>query len=295
MSEWPIKKISEVCEVVNGGTPKTKVSEYWKGEHAWITPAEMGKRLSYYVDSTARSITDLGLDNSSAKLIPPNSVILSSRAPIGHVVINTIAMAFNQGCRGLVPSDCLDSVFLANYLTANVQTLNDLGTGATFKELSSGKLKAFEIPLPPLAEQKRIVSILDEAFAAIAKAKENAERNLANAKELFESYLNKVFTEKGEGWEEASLEILGRTQTGSTPKKANADHYGDFIPFIKPADFRSNGTLSFGESGLSKEGLENAREVPAGSALMVCIGATIGPLYFKDTFKLRISFLLIVM
>ncbi len=97
---WPTKTLGETCEVVNGGTPKTGVSEYWDGQHRWITPAEMGKRLSPYVSETERMISDLGLRNSSAQMLPPHSVILSSRAPIGHLVINTELMATNQGCKG---------------------------------------------------------------------------------------------------------------------------------------------------------------------------------------------------
>ncbi|MCA3166963.1 MAG: restriction endonuclease subunit S, partial [Burkholderiales bacterium] len=77
---WQVKTIGDVCEVMNGGTPKSGVPEYWNGIHRWITPAEMGKRLSPYVSDTARKITDQGLRDSSARMLPPNSVIISSRA-----------------------------------------------------------------------------------------------------------------------------------------------------------------------------------------------------------------------
>ena len=85
---WHRHPVGELCTVVNGGTPKTGVPDYWDGNHLWITPAEMGKRLSPYVDDTERKISDLGLRDSSARMLPPHSVILSSRAPIGHLVIN---------------------------------------------------------------------------------------------------------------------------------------------------------------------------------------------------------------
>src|SRR5947208_6699931 len=96
----------------------------------------MDKRLSHYVKGTERKITDLGLRNSSAQMLPPNSVILSSRAPIGHLVINTEPMATNQGCKGLIPGSQLQHKFLYYYLGSIVDLLNSLGTGATFKELS---------------------------------------------------------------------------------------------------------------------------------------------------------------
>lgn len=216
---WQVKTLGEVCEVVNGGTPKTGVKEYWGNEHLWITPAEMGKRLSPYADDTARKITSQGLRDSSARLLPLNSVILSSRAPIGHLVINTKPMATNQGCKGLVPSESLAYRYLFYFLQANVDFLNDLGSGATFKELSGGKLKEVKIPLAPLTEQQRIVAILDQAFEGIAKARANAEQSLQNARALFESHLQSVFTQRGDGWGLLSLAQLSQKITkGSSPK-----------------------------------------------------------------------------
>jgi type I restriction enzyme S subunit len=203
---WELKTIGEVCDVVNGGTPKTSMAEYWHGEHLWITPAEMGKRLSPYVNDTERKISDAGLRDSSARMLPPCSVILSSRAPIGHLVINTKPMSTNQGCKGLVPSKQLDYKFLYYFLSSIVELLDSLGTGATFRELSGGKLKEVSIPIPPLAEQRRIVGVLDEAYAGLATAQANAQKNLQNARALFESHLQSVFSQRGDGWVEARLE-----------------------------------------------------------------------------------------
>lgn len=192
MTDWESASIDDICDVVNGGTPKTGVPEYWGGPHRWITPAEMGKRTTPYIDETDRTITDQGLLNSSARPLPPYSVILSSRAPIGHLVINTAPMATNQGCKGLVPRSRMDHKFLYYYLGSIVDLLNDLGTGTTFKELSGGRLKEVRVPVPPLAEQQRVVAILDEAFDGIAIAKANAEKNLRSARELFEFSLDRA-------------------------------------------------------------------------------------------------------
>ncbi len=202
---WRKAIIGEVCDVANGGTPKTGVAEYWGGPHRWVTPAEMGKRSSAYIGETERTLTDRGLANSSARPLPPFSVILSSRAPIGHLVINTQPMATNQGCKGLVPRDGLEHKFLYYYLLSAADLLNSLGTGATFKELSGGKLKEVPIPVPATAEQRRIAGILDEAFDGIAIAKANAEKNLQNARALFESHLNAIFSQRGDGWTETTL------------------------------------------------------------------------------------------
>ncbi len=218
---WKHTTIDDVCQLINGGTPKTKVTEYWDGPHAWITPAEMGGRESPYISQTRRTLSLKGLAKSSATILPPYSVIVSSRAPIGHLVINEVPMATNQGCKGLVPRNGLNHKFLYYYLHSIVELLNDLGTGATFKELSATKLKSVPIPFPPLSEQKRIVAILDEAFAAIAKAVANTEKNLTNARELFESHLNSVFSQKGDGWVETTIGQQITLQRGFDITKKN--------------------------------------------------------------------------
>lgn len=233
---WEIKTLGEVCDVFNGGTPKTGVAEYWDGEHQWITPAEMGKRSTPYVSETARTVTSLGLKNSSARPLPPYSVILSSRAPIGHLVVNTEPMATNQGCKGLVPTDSINYKFLFFYLSSIVDLLNDLGSGATFKELSGGKLKEVKIPLPPLPEQKRLVTLLDEAFESIATAKANAEQNLKNARALFESYLNEVFAECAKKYGHKTVGEISKHSLGKMLDKAK--NKGEFKPYLRNINVR---------------------------------------------------------
>lgn len=221
---WQAKKLGEVSEIVCGGTPDTKVSEYWDGEHLWITPKEMGKLKSPYVDDTERKISYAGLKNSSAKMLPPNSIILSTRAPIGHLAINISEIATNQGCKGIVPNKELSGLFLFYFMKNSIELLNNLGSGTTFKELSTIKLAEVTLPLPTLPEQLRIVAILDEAFAAIAIAKANAEKNLQNARELFESYLESV---------DANKERLGKLVDITTGKlDANAATVNGQYPFF---------------------------------------------------------------
>jgi len=236
---WEVKKLGDVCEIVNGGTPDTTVKSYWDGEHLWITPRDMGKLNNLFVDETERKITDSGLKNSSAKLLPINSIILSSRAPIGHLAINKKPMSTNQGCKGIIPKKTLDFMFLYYFLKSSVDLLNSLGSGTTFKELSGSKLGDVSIPIPPLLEQKRIVAILDKAFESIAKTKENSEKNLENAKEIFESYLQSVFENKGEGWEEKTLmEVSDQITDGShfSPESSTEDEY----PYITVRDIEED-------------------------------------------------------
>jgi len=241
--DWHQILLSEVCEVVNGGTPDTSKADYWGGEHLWITPAEMGKRLSPFVEETNRKLTDEGMRNSSANPLPPYSVILSSRAPIGHLLINTKPMSTNQGCKGLVPTKKLNYKFLYFFLYANVDLLNALGTGTTFKELSGSKLKEVLVPLPPLPEQQRIVAILDQAFDAIETAKANTEKNLQYVRELFDNYLNNILSSPGERWQTKKLEDLCVFVNGDRgtnyPSKAHRTIVG--IPFINAGHLTDSG------------------------------------------------------
>lgn len=224
---WEFKTISDVAKIVAGGTPKTNIKEYWDGDISWITPADLGKLTTREVNITRRTINIEGLQKSSAKLFPAHSVILSSRAPIGHLAINTIPMSTNQGCRGLVPNDGLDTVFLYYFLKSNIKLLNELGTGTTFKELSTKALGSVLIPIPPLYEQKQIVAILDKTFAVIDQAKANIKKNIQNAKELFQSELNEIFSDKGDGWEEKKMdEVCEITSKLINP---NEDKYKDLL------------------------------------------------------------------
>ena len=130
--------------------------------------------------------------------------------------------------------------------------LYDQKLGNTMPYIKKGMLSEFPISLPPLPEQKRIVGILDEVFSGIAAAVANTEKNLVNARELFESHLNAVFNRKGDGWVEKKLGEIGSVQTGTTPKTSQKDKFGTFIPFIKPADFAKDGSLDYENEGLSK-------------------------------------------
>lgn len=193
---WEEMTLGEVCEIINGGTPDTKVKGYWDGENLWITPKDMGKLNNIFVDETERKITDSGLKNSSAKLLPINSIILSSRAPIGHLAINKKPMSTNQGCKGIIPRKNLDFLFLYYFLKKSIGLLDSLGSGTTFKEVSGSKLAEVLISFPPLKEQQSIVKKLDTLSAETKKLEAIYNQKLADLEELKKSILEKAF--KGE-------------------------------------------------------------------------------------------------
>jgi len=171
---WEIRTIEDVAEkIAQGGTPDTTVPEFWNGEIPWITPAEMGDdALHHYTKQTVRALSTIGLQNSSAEILPAYSVIVSSRAPIGYVTINTVPIATNQGCKGIVPKQQIYHEFLYYSLLRAKRQLNDLGAGAGFKEISASSLKKLKILMPERAEQQKIadcLSSLDELIELQAK------------------------------------------------------------------------------------------------------------------------------
>ena len=236
---WPEKPLGEVCAISNGRTPKTGTPEFWGGSHQWITPAEMGNLPTPYASTTQRTLTDEGL-GKLARLMPPRSVIMSCRAPIGHLVINETPMAFNQGCKGIVPSEKLHYKYLYHFLQSSVPELEALGKGTTFKELSASSLKSFPIPLPPLPEQKRLVALLDKAHAAIAQAQAHLEKNIANSQELFQSVLQNTFQKKGKEWRETKLEKLCSIRHGFAFKSQFFASKGELV-VLTPGNFFEGG------------------------------------------------------
>lgn len=270
-------RLAEVCDVVGGGTPKSTVESFWNGPIAWITPADLSKNPAKHINSTIRTITNSGLESSGAKLLPANSVLLSCRAPIGLVAINSIPIATNQGFKNLVPDATkLDSNFLFWWLKANNAFLNSLGRGATFKEISKSIVQEIRIPLPPIDTQRRISKILDEADGIRVKRQQSLllleELAISIFEELFSTSINSQGARESEKWPLKKLKELGKISTGKTPPGSREGMFGSYIPFVTPGDLES-GELP--KRFLSLEGAETVKTVKEGALLVCCIG-TIG-------------------
>lgn len=160
---WPMVALKDCCRVVSGGTPKTDIPEYWEGENYWVTPKDLSSLNSIYIRETAQRITDWGLKNSSAEILPVGSVLFSSRAPIGHIAITKVPMCTNQGFKSFVPGKKVDAVYLYFCLKYYTPELQALGNGATFKEVSKRVVEEYKILLPPLEIQKHIARVLEKA------------------------------------------------------------------------------------------------------------------------------------
>ena len=174
---WKWVRLGEIGKIIGGGTPKTTNLEYWQnGKIAWITPADMKNIKGKYISCGKKNITLLGLEKSSAQLLPKGSILFSSRAPIGYVAIAREEVSTNQGFKSIVPFSLNLSLYLYYVLLGMVDIIKKLGTGTTFKEVSGSVVEKILVPLPPLAEQKRIVEKLDNVLANIDELKASEEK-----------------------------------------------------------------------------------------------------------------------
>lgn len=158
--------LRRLATVVSGGTP-TADSSNWGGEVPWATPVDLGRHDGRTVRATERTLTDRGLETGSS-LVPERSIILSTRAPIGYVCVNEVAMAFNQGCRGLIPRTNASPEYLRYALLHLRPHLQAAGTGSTFMELSTGSLASMSVPVVgDRVQQDAVVAFLDRETAKI--------------------------------------------------------------------------------------------------------------------------------
>lgn len=165
-NKWKWVQLKTVGKVIGGGTPRTNVPEYWdNGDIPWFTPADLGKITSIYVGTSARKITAKGLANSSAIRMPRNSVLFSSRAPIGYIALAEEACCTNQGCKSFVANESFIMPMWAYWvLKARTPDIVSRASGTTFKEISGRGMGDTWIPLPPIPEQNRIITRIKELF-----------------------------------------------------------------------------------------------------------------------------------
>ena len=220
---WPWKPLGEVCKTGSGGTPLSSRKEYYEGGNIpWLVSGEVAQGN---VRAAKNFITKAGLENSAARIFPKDTVLVAMYgATAGQVGILRFEAATNQAVCGILPNDKFVPEFLFYFLLAKKDELIAQATGNAQPNISQVKIKNTEVPVPPLAEQQRIVGLLDEAFAGLATAKANAEKNLQNARALFESHLHVEHAEK------AMLGDLVNIKTGRLD--ANAAVEGGKFPFF---------------------------------------------------------------
>jgi type I restriction enzyme S subunit len=167
-----------------GSTPSTTRPEYWDGDVPWLTPKEItdfGDKL--FVSRTERNITESGLSASAAKLMPAGTVMLTKRAPVGAVVVNAIPMATNQGFMNFTCGSRLRPAYLAAWLKANKPYLDAVANGSTYPELYAGDLFEFEIAVPPVDYQDRVLAVI-ASFQAVLAMEASLEQLVLSPQEL---------------------------------------------------------------------------------------------------------------
>lgn len=158
---WTKYKLEEVAEIVGGGTPSTTNPNFWGDEIPWVTPRDLASIDERFISHGERNITKLGLQNSSTRLLPSGSVLLTTRAPIGYLRIASNPICTNQGFKSLISNPkIVDNEFLFYLLKSNIEFLKSVGVGTTFAEISGRTLRKIEFLFPPLPTQRRIAEIL---------------------------------------------------------------------------------------------------------------------------------------
>jgi len=212
-SSWRGKNLGDICVIIGGGTPSKGKTAFYSGDIPWATVRDMRQEV---ITTTEFKVTKEAIINSSTNVIPGGNVVIATRVGLGKVCLLGQDTAINQDLRGLIPRDTniLNVRFLFWWLKSVSHLIEKEGTGATVKGVKLPFVMSLQVPLPPLPEQKRIVGILDKAFDGIATAKANAEKNLQNARTLFASHLQSVFSQHSEGWEKRTLGDEIDLQTG---------------------------------------------------------------------------------
>ena len=209
-------KLAEIGEIVGGSTPSTKNSENYDGNIAWITPKDLANYNKIFIESGERSITEKGFNSCSAKILPRNSILFTSRAPIGYVAITKKELCTNQGFKSIIPNDKIYYLFLYYLLKYNKDYIASFGSGTTFKEISGKVMKSIEIVIPDRLEiQKKIAYIL---FNIDKKIELNNQINDNLHKLIKNIYSNTFINNAKTDWKKERLGNYLRVERGISYK-----------------------------------------------------------------------------
>ena len=208
---WEVNKLKYISNVYNGATPSSGTERFWNGNISWVTPTDFNK--SNYINQTERKITKSGLNSCGTTLVPKNSIIMTTRAPIGNIAIAENELCTNQGCKSIVINKKTDEKYMFYQFFTKSELLNSLGSGTTFMELSSKELKNIKIPLPPKEEQIKIASFLDEKTAQIDEVISQKEKLIELLKERKQIVINDTVTkglDKNVEFVDSGVEWIGQ-------------------------------------------------------------------------------------
>ncbi len=240
MTEWKETTLGEVAEILSGSTPSTKEPDYWDGAVAWITPKDLSTYNSIFISRGERNITEAGLKNSSAQLLPKDTILFSSRAPIGYVAIALNELTTNQGFKNIICDEKTSHYkYFYYWLKFSSNSIEKLCSGSTFSEANATIMRSLQITLPPLPEQKAIAAILssfDDKIELLRRQNKTLEKI---ARTIFKEWFVK-FTVNGEklkvnpktglpeGWRWGAYGELSDVVTGKGLKKEFIQERGKY-------------------------------------------------------------------
>lgn len=286
---WKWVRLGDLTKIIGGGTPSSKVKEYYDGDIPWLSPADLSDYQEVYISRGKKMITLAGLNNSSARMMPAGTVCLSSRAPIGYVVIAKNPLCTNQGFKSFLPSHLYIPNFLYWYLKGNKPLLESYASGTTFLELSGSKIARIEFPLPTIDEQQRIVDRIESLFAKLDEAREKAEAVLDGFESRKAAILHKAFTgeltakwrrreRKSDKWENRTLKEICQKITDGTHHSPVNSEMGDYM-YITAKNIKEIGVdvsnITYVDKNIHNE-IYSRCDVKFGDVLYIKDGATTG-------------------
>jgi type I restriction enzyme S subunit len=192
--QWKTVPLKRLFRIVNGSTPKSSNDAFWDGEIPWATPDDLGSLSTVEIRETARRITRGGYESCGTTLVPAGSIVVSTRAPIGHLALAAVPLCVNQGCRCLVPCSSVDSRYYYYALLAGRQELESRGQGSTFRELGRSELASVFLSYPPIDEQQAIAGFLRHETACIDALIAKKQRLIELLAEKREALIARVVT-----------------------------------------------------------------------------------------------------
>ena len=289
---WTSRRFDQLGELCSGSTPSSSRTEFWDGATVWVTPTDLSRLNTPYLHDSAKHITERGLRNCSARLLPPGSIVLSSRAPIGYVAIPTVPFCTNQGCKSIALHNSYHSEFVYYAVTAAVPRLKRLGEGTTFAEISKSSLAKAEVVLPiDKAEQAKIAEVLstvdraiEETEALIAKQQriktglmqdlltrgidEHGNLRSEQTHEFKDSPLGRIPVE----WDPMPFGSCGQWFSGGTPSKAIRRFWGGGVPWVCPKDMKQFELHQSIDTITGNAVAAGARLMPTGTVFIVIRG-----------------------
>ena len=274
---WEQRKLGDIADIVGGGTPSTGNQSYWDGEIDWYAPAEIADQI--YANSSQKKITALGYENSSAKMLPPGTVLFTSRAGIGKTAILTRKGCTNQGFQSIVPHRGeLDSYFIFSRTEELKRYGEFVGAGSTFVEVSGKQMAAMELMMPPtMREQQTIGGFFQQLDNLITLHQRKYDKLVA----IKRSMLEKMFPREGsrfpeirfagftDPWEQRKLGDIADIVGGGTPSTGNQSYWDGEIDWYAPAEIADQIYANSSQKKITALGYENssAKMLPPGTVL----------------------------